>query len=304
DLRLFESRDLFVTQSALTGEAMPVEKYEPERGIRPNEALRTEGLPVEILDSAHLLFMGSSIISGTGKALVLATGNHTYFGAMAEKLTGRRPQTAFDRGVKSVSWLLIKFMLVMTPAVFLLNGLMKHDWLGAFLFAVAIAVGLTPEMLPMIVNTNLARGALAMSRQKTIVKRLHAIQNFGAMDVLCTDKTGTLTQDRVVLIRHLDSHGSESKRVLEHAYLNSLFQTGLKNLLDRAVIDRAEQLGLREIAKIWWKLDEIPFDFVRRRISVVLSQSKKEHLLIYKGAVEELLEICSGVEEDGRSRPL
>jgi len=304
DLRLLESRDMFVTQSALTGEAMPVEKYEPERKLKPSEPALREGLPVEVLDSPHLLFMGSSIVSGTGKALVLATGNHTYFGAMAEKLTGERPLTAFDRGVKSVSWLLIKFMLVMAPTVFFINGLMKHDWLEAFLFAVAIAVGLTPEMLPMIVNANLARGAIAMSRQKTIVKHLHAIQNFGAMDVLCTDKTGTLTQDKVVLIRHLDSHGSESKRVLEHAYLNSLFQTGLKNLLDRAVIDRAEQLGLREVAKTWWKEDEIPFDFVRRRMSVVLTQSKKEHILICKGAVEEMLDICSEVDDEGRAKLL
>jgi Mg2+-importing ATPase len=301
DLRLLESRDLFVTQSALTGEAMPVEKYEPERKLKPSGPAVREGLPVEVLDSPHLLFMGSSIVSGLGKALVLATGNHTYFGAMAERLTGQRPETAFDRGVKSVSWLLIKFMLVMAPTVFLINGLMKHDWLEAFLFAVAIAVGLTPEMLPMIVNANLARGAIAMSRQKTIVKHLHAIQNFGAMDVLCTDKTGTLTQDKVVLIRHLDSHGSESRRVLEHAYLNSLFQTGLKNLLDRAVIDRAEALGLREVAKAWWKEDEIPFDFIRRRMSVVLTQSKREHIMICKGAVEEMVDICSEVEDEGRA---
>ncbi len=304
DLRLLESRDLFVTQSALTGEAMPVEKYEPERKLKPARPQAGEGLPVEVLDSPHLLFMGSSIVSGTGKGLVLATGNHTYFGAMAEKLTGARPETAFDRGVRQVSWLLIKFMLVMAPAVLLINGLMKHDWLDAFLFAVAIAVGLTPEMLPMIVNANLARGAIAMSHQKTIVKHLHAIQNFGAMEVLCTDKTGTLTQDKVVLIRHVDLRGADSKRVLEHAYLNSLFQTGLKNLLDRAVIDRAEALGLREIAKTWWKEDEIPFDFVRRRMSVVLTRSKKEHTLYCKGAVEEMLDICTQVEDDGRIVPV
>ena len=299
DLRLLESRDMFVTQSALTGEAMPVEKYEPERQLKPADGSRAEGLPVEVLDSPHLLFMGSSLVSGTGKALVLATGHQTFFGAMAEKLTGRRPVTAFDRGVKQVSWLLIKFMVVMAPTVFLINGVMKHDWLEAFLFAIAIAVGLTPEMLPMIVNANLARGAIAMSRQKTIVKRLHAIQNFGAMDVLCTDKTGTLTQDKVVLIRHVDIHGSDSKRVLEHAYLNSLFQTGLKNLLDRAVIDRAQGLGLREVAKTWWKIDEIPFDFVRRRMSVVL-QTKKLKTLFCKGAVEEMLDICAQVEDNGR----
>jgi Mg2+-importing ATPase len=300
DLRLLESRDLFVTQSALTGEAMPVEKYEPERHLKAGDTSGREGLSVEELDSPHLLFMGSSIVSGTGKAVVLATGNHTHFGAMAEKLTGKRPLTAFDRGVKAVSWLLIRFMLVMAPTVFLINGVMKGNWLDAFLFAIAVAVGLTPEMLPMIVNANLARGAIAMSRQKTIVKRLHAIQNFGAMDVLCADKTGTLTQDKVVLIRHVDSHGADSKRVLEHAYLNSLFQTGLKNLLDRAVIDRAEQEGLRNVAKTWWKIDEIPFDFVRRRMSVVLEQSKKVKALFCKGAVEEMLDICTQVEDSGQ----
>ena len=299
DLRLLESRDLFVTQSALTGEAMPVEKFEPERKMRPPEA-PPSGMPVELLDSPHLLFMGSSIVSGTGKAVVVATGNRTFFGAMAEKLTGKRPTTAFDKGINKVSWLLIKFMLVMAPTVFFLNGFIKHDWLDAFLFAIAIAVGLTPEMLPMIVNANLARGAIAMAKQKTIVKRLSAIQNFGAMDVLCTDKTGTLTQDKVVLIRHVDVHGTDSKRVLEHAYLNSLFQTGLKNLLDRAVIDRGQELGLREIAKTWWKVDEIPFDFVRRRMSVVLQKSKQEHILICKGAVEEMLDICTRVEDGGR----
>ncbi len=304
DLRLIESRDLFVTQSALTGEAMPVEKYEPERKLKPKQATAPQGLPVEVLDSPHLLFMGSSIVSGTGRALVLATGNRTFFGSMAEKLTGKRPTTAFDKGVQRVSWLLVKFMLVMAPTVFLVNGLVKHDWLDAFLFAVAIAVGLTPEMLPMIVNANLARGAIAMARQKTIVKRLHAIQSFGAMDVLCTDKTGTLTQDKVVLIRHVDLHGSDSRRVLEHAYLNSLFQTGLKNLLDRAVIDRGNELGLRELAKNWWKADELPFDFVRRRMSVVLHQSKQDQMLFCKGAVEEMLEVCSQVEDDGRIEPI
>lgn len=304
DLRLLESRDLFVTQSALTGEAMPVEKYEPERRAQLREKEPHEGLPAEVLDSPHLLFMGSSVVSGTGKAVVLATGQRTYFGAMAEKLAVKRPQTAFDRGVKEVSWLLIKFMLVMTPIVFLLNGLMKGDWLEAFLFAVAIAVGLTPEMLPMIVNANLARGAIAMSRQKTIVKRLHAIQNFGAMDVLCTDKTGTLTQDKVVLIRHVDLRGSDSRRVLEHAYLNSLFQTGLKNLLDRAVIDRAAEHGLRDMAMQWLKLDELPFDFVRRRMSVVLQRGKEPPVLYCKGAVEEMLEICTAVENDSQIVPV
>jgi len=296
DIRLLESRDLFVTQSALTGEAMPVEKYEPERETKRKDERVNEGLPAEVLDSPNLLFMGTSIVSGTGKGVVLATGNKTYFGSMAEKLTKKRPQTAFDKGVSKVSWLLIKFMLIMAPTVFLINGLLKQDWLEAFLFAIAVAVGLTPEMLPMIVNANLARGAIAMSKQKTIVKHLHAIQNFGAMDILCTDKTGTITQDKVVLIRHVDLNGSDSKRVLEHAYLNSLFQTGLKNLLDRAIINRANEFGIRDKAKKWWKIDEIPFDFVRRRMSVFLKDESNSHVLFCKGAVEEMLDICSSVE--------
>lgn len=296
DIRLLESRDLFVTQSALTGEAMPVEKYEPERETKRKDERVNEGLPAEVLDSPNLLFMGTSIVSGTGKGVVLATGNKTYFGSMAEKLTKKRPQTAFDKGVSKVSWLLIKFMLIMAPTVFLINGLLKQDWLEAFLFAIAVAVGLTPEMLPMIVNANLARGAIAMSKQKTIVKHLHAIQNFGAMDILCTDKTGTITQDKVVLIRHVDLNGSDSKRVLEHAYLNSLFQTGLKNLLDRAIINRANEFGIRDKAKKWWKIDEIPFDFVRRRMSVYLKDESNSHVLFCKGAVEEMLDICSSVE--------
>ncbi|HLP09483.1 MAG TPA: magnesium-translocating P-type ATPase [Opitutaceae bacterium] len=304
DLRLLESRDLFVTQSALTGEAMPVEKFDPERLGRPASSTAPEGLPADVLDSPHLLFMGTSIVSGSGRAVVVATGNRTFFGSMAEKLSEARPMTAFDRGVRSVSWLLIRFMLIMAPTVFVLNGLLKHDWLEALLFAVAIAVGLTPEMLPMIVNANLARGAIALARQKTIVKHLHAIQSFGAMDVLCTDKTGTLTQDKVVLIRHVDLRGADSTRVLEHAYLNSLFQTGLRNLLDRAVIDRAEALGFRDNARPWRKEDELPFDFVRRRMSVVLQRGKEAPLLLCKGAVEEMLEICTQLEEGGVAVPL
>ena len=254
DLRLITSRDLFVTQSALTGEAMPVEKFDRERGAAESrgEAPRPAA---DVLDSPHLLFMGTSIVSGTARAVVLATGNRTYFGAMAAKLTGQRPVTAFDRGVRSVSWLLIRFMLVMAPAVFLLNGLLKHDWLEALLFAVAIAVGLTPEMLPMIVNANLARGAIALARRKTIVKRLHAIQNFGAMDVLCTDKTGTLTEGRIELERHLDLAGSPSERVLLLAYVNSRYETGLRSPLDEAILRH----GHLDIAG-WRKLDEVPFD--------------------------------------------
>ena len=295
DMRLLESRDLFVTQSALTGESMPVEKHHRATGTPGDRG------PLELPD---LCFMGSSVVSGTGKALVLVTGPHTFLGAMATKLVGHRPVTAFDEGINKVSWLLIKFMLVMVPVVFLLNGLVKGDWLDAFFFGVAVAVGLTPEMLPMIVNTNLARGAAAMAKEKTIVKRMSSMQNFGAMDVLCTDKTGTLTQDRVALIKYLDIEGVTSTRVLEHAYLNSLFQTGLKNLIDRAVIDKAHETGLRDVAKSYTKSDEIPFDFSRRRMSIVLERaSGGPHLLVCKGAVEELLAICTQVELNGEVVP-
>src|ERR1700720_2551710 len=255
---------------------------------------------MSLLDHPNLLFMGSSVISGAGKAVVLATGQHTYFGAMASKLVDQRTHTAFDRGVNRVSWLLIRFMLVMVPIVFFINGLSKGRWIDAFFFAVAVAVGLTPEMLPMIVNANLARGALAMSRHKAIIKQLDALQNLGAMDILCTDKTGTLTQDHVALINHVDLNGQSSPHVLEHAYLNSFFQTGLKNLLDRAVIERSGEQGLRDLAKSFWKIDEIPFDFSRPRVSVVLRQASDINLLICKGAVEEMLQICSQVEDAGR----
>ena len=304
DLLLFESRDLFVTQSTLTGEAMPVEKSAGQRG-RP-DGLPGEGPPSESsqLDQSNLLFMGSSVISGAGKAVVLATGPRTYFGGMASSLVSRRTHTAFDLGVNRVSWLLIRFMLAMVPIVFFINGLVKGQWIDAFFFAVAVAVGLTPEMLPMIVNENLARGALALSRRKTIVKQLNAIQNLGAMDILCTDKTGTLTQDHVVLMKHVDLRGQNSRRVLEHAYLNSFFQTGLKNLLDRAVVERGGEQGLRDLEKSFRKIDEIPFDFTRRRMSVVLQQACAVDLLYCKGAVEEMLQICSQAEDEGSVVPL
>lgn len=301
DLRLIESRDLFVTQSTLTGEAMPVEKS-PSSG-QATSAEPAESAPT-LLDEPNLLFMGSSVVSGTGRAVVLATGSHTYFGAMASRLMGQRPRTAFDLGVNRVSWLLIRFMLVMVPIVFFANGLLKGQWLEAFFFAIAVAVGLTPEMLPMIVNATLARGALSMSRQKMIVKQLSAVQNLGAMDILCTDKTGTLTQDHVVLIKHVDVHGQPSTRVLEHAYLNSFFQTGLRNLLDRAIVERADSLGLRALGQSFAKVDEIPFDFNRRRMSVVLRASSGVHVMYCKGAVEELLQICAHVEDGDRVSPL
>ena len=288
DLRLLEAKDLFVNQSALTGESMPSEKH-AERGIVDSE---------EAFELPNLCFMGANVVSGYGTGVILRTGMRTFFGQLAHKIAGRRVPTAFDLGVNKFTWLMIRFMLVMVPAVFLINGLTKHDWLEALLFAVAVAVGLTPEMLPMIVTVNLAKGAIAMSRKKVIVKRLNAIQNFGAMDVLCTDKTGTLTQDRVILKRHIDIEGRDSDQVLQYAFLNSHFQSGLRNLLDKAVLEHAElkqKLGIGGYSKI----DEIPFDFTRRRLSVVVARGDGTHLLICKGAVEEIFAVCSSYCLDG-----
>jgi Mg2+-importing ATPase len=305
ECRLLESRDLFVSQSALTGEAMPVEKDARQGG--------NEGGEGALLQTPNLCFMGSSVVSGTAKAVVLATGPSTQMGALASKLVEQRPLTAFDIGINKVSMLLIKFMVVMVPIVILLNGLTKdpviypHRWLEAFMFGVAVAVGLVPEMLPMIVNTNLARGAVAMAKEKVVVKRINAIQNFGAMDVLCTDKTGTLTQDRVALIKHLDVHGEERAEVLEKAYLNSLYQSGLKNLIDRAVIEHARLFpAMQDAAQAFSRIDELPFDFFRRRMSVVIKPTSGSGptLLICKGAVDEMLEICDHVVEEGRVVPL
>ncbi len=308
ECRLLESRDLFVSQSALTGEAMPVEKDARQGG--------NEGGEGALLQTPNLCFMGSSVVSGTAKAVVLATGPSTQMGALASKLVEQRPLTSFDIGVNKVSMLLIKFMVVMVPIVILINGLttkggsdetLAKHWLEAGMFGVAVAVGLVPEMLPMIVNTNLARGAVAMAREKVVVKRINAIQNFGAMDVLCTDKTGTLTQDRVALIKHLDVHGEERAEVLEKAYLNSLYQSGLKNLIDRAVIDHARLFpAMQDAAQAYARIDELPFDFFRRRMSVVIKPTNGSGptLLVCKGAVDEMLEICSHVVEDGRVAPL
>jgi Mg2+-importing ATPase len=301
DVRLLSSKDLFVSQAALTGESLPVEKTDAPA----SEARRLLDGHAGPLEMPTVCFMGTSVISGTARAVVVATGDRTYLGSLARHLLGRRALTAFDKGVNAVSWLLIRFMLVMVPVVFFINGFTKGDWMQAFLFGVAIAVGLTPEMLPMIVTANLARGALAMSRHKVIVKKLHAIQNFGAMDVLCTDKTGTLTQDRVALILHLDVDGKECEEVLEYAFLNSHFQTGLKNLLDRAVLEHENLLETRELAQRYVKCDEVPFDFNRRRMSVVVHEVfKGRDLLLCKGAVEEVLAVCSHARIDGQVIPL
>jgi Mg2+-importing ATPase len=301
DVRLLNAKDLFVSQAALTGESVPVEKSDAS----PTEIGRLLDTYCSPLDLPNLCFMGTTVVSGTAKAVVVTTGSRTFLGSLAGHIVGKRAETAFDRGVRGVSWLLIRFMLVMVPIVFLLNGLTKGDWTEAFLFGVAIAVGLTPEMLPMIVTANLARGAVSMSRRKVIVKKLPAIQNLGAMDVLCTDKTGTLTQDKVALIMHLDLEGNECEEVLEYAYLNSYFQTGLKNLLDRAVLEHEDLTETRELTKRFIKSDEVPFDFQRRRMSVVVHEVfKGRDLLICKGAVEELLTICNEARVGGQVIPL
>ena len=231
--------------------------------------------------------------------MVIHTGNRTYFGSLAARIVGQRQLTSFDKGVNKFTWLMIRFIAVMVPAVFLINGLSKHNWLEAFLFAMAVAVGLTPEMLPMIVTVNLSKGALAMARKKVIVKRLNAIQNFGAMDVLCTDKTGTLTQGKIVLEKHLDAHGDPSEKVLHYGYLNSYHHTGLKNLLDEAILDHEELEERLKAQEKYRKIDEIPFDFVRRRMSVVVEDETGLNTLICKGAVDEVLSLCTRVEVKG-----
>ena len=294
DVRILTAKDLFVGQAALTGESEPVEKY-----------ARLKNPPMTMIEASNLCFMGSDIISGSALGVALSTGNSTYIGTIAKDLSGGSAKTSFDMGIASVSKLLLRLMVTMVPIIFVASGFTKHDWMGAFLFALSVAVGLTPALLPMIMTTTLARGALAMSKHKTIIKNLSAIQSFGAMDVLCTDKTGTLTEDKIVLEKYLDIHGNEDMRVLRHAYLNSYFQTGLKNLMDIAIINHAEKDNLGYLKEEFVKVDEIPFDFARRRMSVVLeNKSGDKRQLITKGAVEEMLSICSLAEYQGDIIPL
>lgn len=293
DLRILCAKDLFLSQSALTGESEAVEKL--GTAVSQKAALT---------DTANLAFLGSNVVSGSAKALVLAVGNDTMLGRMAKELNTKPPKTTFEKGVNSVSWVLIRFMLLMVPVVLLVNGFTKGDWMQASLFAISIAVGLTPEMLPMIVTASLAKGALAMSKQKVIIKNLNSIQNLGSMDILCTDKTGTLTQDKVVLEYHLNVDGKEDDRVLRHAFLNSYFQTGLKNLIDLAVIQKQEELGAHDLVEKYTKVDEIPFDFQRRRMSVVVQDREGKTQLVTKGAVEEMLQCCAWAECGGRVLPL
>jgi Mg2+-importing ATPase len=289
DLRLLATKDFFVSQSALTGESMPVEK----KADSPATDIQS------VMDMPNVCFFGTSVTSGTARGVVVNTGTGTLFGALAERLNEKREETSFDRGVRSFTWLMIRFMLVMVMAVFFIVGMTKGNWLEALLFGLSIAVGLTPEMLPMIVTVNLAKGALTMAGKKVIVKRLPSIQNFGAIDILCTDKTGTLTQDRVVMERHVDILGNDSEDVLGYAYLNSYFQTGLRNLLDRAVLEHTD-LNVERDCRL---VDELPFDFQRRRMSVVVDY-EGDHVLICKGAAEEIYQCCTHYQIDEEVYPL
>lgn len=297
DVRLLASRDLFISQAILTGEAIPIEKYDAMSCVAQKSSEDDVSSENELLELSNICLMGTNVASGTATAVVVATGGRTYFGSLAKSIVGTRAQTAFDRGVNSVSWLLIRFMLVMVPVVLLINGFTKGDWSEAALFALAVAVGLTPEMLPMIVSSNLAKGAIAMSRRKVVVKRLNAIQNFGAMDVLCTDKTGTLTQDRIILEHHINISGVTDNEVLYLAWLNSFHQSGMKNLMDQAVIRFGRgKPGIETLGR-YSKIDELPFDFVRRRLSIVVADENRQQWLICKGAVEEMLGIATYVRE-------
>ena len=289
DLRVLTAKDFFVTQSALTGESMPVEK-----NADANQPA-SRG-PFELTNAC---FMGTNVLSGSARGLVLATGGRTYFGELAQKLLGKREATSFDKGVNNFTWLMIRFMIVMVSITFLIVGLTKGNWSNALLFALSVAVGLTPEMLPMIITVCLSKGALMMARKKVIVKHLHAIQNFGAMDVLCTDKTGTLTQDHVVLERYVDVTNRQSEDVLRYAYMNSFYQTGLRNLLDRAILAHSDL----DVERNCRKVDEIPFDFRRRRMSVVIDYEDR-HVLICKGAVEEITSVCENYQVDEDINPL
>ena len=289
DVRVLSAKDLFLNQAALTGEALPVEK----------KAAPASADAQNPLDLPNICFLGSSVESGSATAVVIHTGARTYFGSLAVSIVAQRQLTSFDKGINKFTWLMIRFIAVMVPTVFLINGLSKHNWLEAFLFAMAVAVGLTPEMLPMIVTVNLSKGALAMARKKVIVKRLNAIQNFGGMDVLCTDKTGTLTQGKIVLEKHLDVYGEPSEKVLHYGYLNSYHHTGLKNLLDEAILKHEELRERLKADEKYRKIDEIPFDFLRRRMSVVVEDETGLNTLICKGAVDEVMGLCTRVEVKG-----
>ena len=288
DVRFLEAKDLFIDQAPLTGESNPVEKFAV---LKENE---------DVTSISNIGFMGTNVISGTAIAMVLTTGNNTYFGNMAKSLYSVNEKNSFEKGIDEVSKLLIKFMVVMVPIILIINLCTKNDWWSSLIFAITIAVGLTPEMLPVIMTSTMAKGAVDMSKKKTIVKRLSAIQTFGEMNILCTDKTGTLTEDEIVLEKYMDVTGNENIRILKHAFLNSYFQTGLKNLIDVAIISRAEKEKLNILKEIYVAEDEIPFDFERRRMSVVLKDDNGKRQLITKGAVDEVMGICAFIDIDGK----
>lgn len=295
DLRIIEVKDLYVSQSSLTGESDAVKKS-------ANSDLNLEDIN-SITDLDTICFMGTNVISGSAKGIVFKTADDTYFGKIAHTLTIGKPQTAFQKGVQSISKLLIKFMLIMIPIVFILTA-WKHETLTAFTFAVAIAIGITPLLLPVILSSSLSKGAVKMSKKKTIVKSLDSIQSFGAMNILCTDKTGTLTEDKIVLEKYLDINSNEDIRVLKHAFLNSYFQTGLKGNIDEAVIARGIENNIDKFASQYKKIDEIPFDFSRRRLSVIVADKNEKKQMITKGAVEEILSICTMVDYKGEISPI
>ncbi len=290
DIRIISSKDLFISQSTITGEAEPVEKFENNSKVAN-----------DIFELENICYMGTNIVIGAAVAIVISTGKDTYLGQMSKSMAGKKEETAFDKGIKRVTGLLIKITMIMVPIVFIINILTKGNVLDSFIYAIAIAVGITPELLLVIVTANLAKGSIDMAKKKTIIKDLNSIQNLGAMDILCTDKTGTLTQDHIVLQEYLDVHGNEDMRILRHAFLNSHFQTGLKNLLDLAIIDKAKETDLIEILDNYEKVDEIPFDFSRRRMSIVIEDKKGKKQLITKGATEETLSVCKYAEIGGKA---
>lgn len=294
DLRVLEAKDLYVGQSSLTGESDAVRK------VSSSEISLNELDSISDLDT--ICFMGTNVISGSAKCAVIKTADSTYFGKVAHTITTGKPKSSFQNGIESISKLLIHFMLVLTPIVFILNA-WKHSPVTAFTFAVAIAICITPLLLPVILSSSLSKGAVKMSKKKTIVKKLDSIQNFGAMNILCTDKTGTLTEDKIVLEKYLDINGDEDLRILKHAFLNSYFQTGLRGNIDEAVVNRALQNDMQEYTTKYKLIDEIPFDFSRRRLSVIVSDGTKNQL-ITKGAVEEILEICTMVDYKGQVSPI
>jgi len=296
DLRVVKQKDLYVTQSALTGESDAVRKLATTENKSINEI-------EDITDLDTICFMGTNVMSGTGEGIVVKISDDTYFGKVADSIGSGKPKTSFQKGIESVSRLLIRFMLVLIPITFLVNAF-KHDTLIAFTFAVAIAIGITPLLLPVILSSSLAKGAINMSKKKTIVKKLDSIQSFGAMNILCTDKTGTLTEDKIVLEKYLNLEGKEDEEVLKIAFLNSYFQTGLKGNIDDAIISRIKENSMQEIAEMYKKIDEVPFDFSRRRLSVILEENDESLLMITKGAVEEILNICSQVQENTQIKPM